>query len=310
MTCNKFFSIFCIIISFSQSLSGQTFKSGEAEKLIKGSKLVRVNPKTRNIQFIQFRDDAMVDEKDHAIWLGKALKISDKHSFKEISRSTDKINYTHTKYQLYYKTLPVEGAIYSVHSKSGKISYASGEYLAGEQIHEIPAINESGAFEAAIRFVNARQYKWEIEKSHRPQGTLVRSPVKEKYVLVYKFDIYAIIPLSRQYIFIDANTAAVLKTLDRIHEINTSGTAETFYNGSVRITADSYSGHFRLRETGRGKGIETYDMNRGTSTSGAVDFTDDDNNWDTTTDYDNAAYDAHYATEVSIYHDFLSEIQS
>ena len=298
MPCNKFFSIFCIIILFSQSLSGQIFKSGEAEKLIKGSKLVRVNPKTRNIQFIQLRDNAKIDEKDAITWLGEALKISNKHSFKEISRSTDKINFTHTKYQLYYKTLPVEGAIYSVHSKSGKISHASGEYLPGNDIYEIPAISESGAFDAAIKFVNARQYKWENEKSLRPRGTLVILPVKEGYILAYKFDIYAIIPLSRQYVFIDANSGFVLKTLNRIHEINTVGTAETFYNGTVSITADSYSGRFRLRETSRGKGIETYDMNNGTNTSEAVDFTDDDNYWNTTANYDNAAYDAHYATEV------------
>ncbi len=297
MSCKNFFSIFCIIILFPHSLYCQTFKSDEAEKLIKGSKLVRVNPKTRNIQFIQLRNDAKDDEKDHSIWLGKALKISDKHSFKEISRTTDKINFERSKHQLYYKNIPVEGAIYNVHSKSGKIYSANGDYSPGQDVKEIPAITESLAFEAAIKFVNAKKYKWEIERSTRPLGLLAILPVKEKYVLAYKFDIYAIIPLSRQYIFIDANTGYVIKTLNRIHEINTPGTAETFYNGSVRITTDSYSGHFRLRETGRGNGIETYDMNKGINTSNAIDFTDDDNNWNTTTDFDNAAYDAHYATE-------------
>ena len=69
-------------------------------------------------------------------------------------------------------------------------------------------------------------------------------------------------PLSRQYIFIDANTGKILETFNRIHQSDEVGTAETIYNGTVSITTDSYSGSYRLRETGRGAGIETMTLIR------------------------------------------------
>ena len=86
-----------------------------------------------------------------------------------MSETRDEINFTHTKYQLHYKNIPVEGAEYTVHSQSGKISSASGEYLPGNDISEIPALKEPEAFNAAINFVNAKQYRWETEKRDRPQ---------------------------------------------------------------------------------------------------------------------------------------------
>lgn len=291
--------LWLIIFLITQSLNAQTFQSGNADRLVKGSKLVRLNPKTKKVQYIQLRDDAKAEEKNQKAWLGKALSISKNHAFIKLSGSTDKINFTHTKYQLHYKNIPVEGAVYTVHSKTGKISSASGEYSPGNYISEIPSVKESEAFDAAINFVNARLYRWETEKTNRPQGTLVILTFEEKYVLAYKYDIYAFKPLSRQYIFIDANSGKVLKTLNRIQETNADGTAGTLYNGTVSITTDSYSGYFRLRETGRGDGIETYDLNKGTNYATDDDFTDDDNIWNASTNYGKAPYDVHYATEAT-----------
>jgi Zn-dependent metalloprotease len=299
------FLISLLLFFISQSINCQVLKSVEAEKLIKGSKSVRINPKTRRIQFIDLRDDERSDEKDHGAWLGKALKISQKHSFKEVSSSSDQLGNTHSKYQLHYKNIPVEGEIYTVHSKSGKISSASGEYSTGNDINEKPVLTEPIAFSKAVKFVNATLYRWEKENSARPTGELVILPVGEKYILTYKFDIYALKPLSRHYVFIDANSGKILKTLNRIQDENVIGTAETMYSGTVNITTDSYSGHYRLRENGRGQGIETYDLNKAYDLTQAVDFTDDDNHWNTSTDFDKAAYDAHYGTEVT--YDYYSQ---
>ncbi|MCD4680720.1 MAG: M4 family metallopeptidase, partial [Bacteroidales bacterium] len=61
---------------------------------------------------------------------------------------------------------------------------------------------------------------------------------------------------------------------------------------------DSYSGIYRLRETGRGNGIETYDMNEGTNYGNAVDFEDTDNYWDNVNpQQDEVATDAHWGAE-------------
>ena len=70
----------------------------------------------------------------------------------------------------------------------------------------------------------------------------------------------------------DANTGEIVWTVDRICHTDMLGTAATAFSGNRPITADSSGGPFRLRETGRGNGIETYNLNTGTDYLTAVDF--------------------------------------
>lgn len=293
----KYFTLIGIFIS--QSLYSQTFQSKKTNSQVFGSKLVKTDSKTGVIHFIQLKDDITITENKQADWLKKALSASKNHDFREISRSIDKLMVTHIKYQLYFKNIPVEGAIYNFHSKSEKTIMANGEYYVGNNISCTPSLKESEAFKVAVSFVNARKYRWENMQTDRPQGSLVIVPMNDNYILSYKYDIYALLPLSRQYIYIDANSGKVIKTLDRIHEQNSVGTAETLYNGTVNITTEYYSGQYRLRETGRGNGIETYNLNKRIDLSSVTDFTDDDNYWNTTANYDHAAYNIHYAAELT-----------
>lgn len=295
----KFFVFFgFVIFSMIQALNGQEFKAADAEKIIKGSRFIRIDSATGSIQFIQLREDAKVYAPDAEAWLGKTVNLSDKHAYRKISESReDKVKQVHSRYQLYYKGIPVEGAIYNIHSAGGKILSANGVYYHGREIEVNPVLKESEAFREAVRYVNARKYGWEAEKSSIPGAELVILPSDGNYLLAYKFDIYAVEPLSRQYVFVDARSGDILKTLNRIHEDNSAGKAETMYNGMVDITTDSFEGHFRLREKGRGSGIETYNLKKEKNNTLATDFTDDDNYWNTVTNSDNAAYDVHYALE-------------
>ena len=60
---------------------------------------------------------------------------------------------------------------------------------------------------------------------------------------------------------------------------NASATALTKYKGTRTIMTDYTGSTYRLRETGRGLGIETYDMNNGTNYGSAVDFTNATTSW-------------------------------
>ena len=106
-------------------------------------------------------------------------------------------------------------------------------------------------------------------------------------------------------IFVDARSGEVIGTQERIHTADTQATATTKYSGVRTITTDQVSStSYRLRETGRGNGIETKNVKTATSTTGAVDFTDTDNNWNNVNAaMDEAATDAHWATEMT--YDYL-----
>lgn len=122
-----------------------------------------------------------------------------------------------------------------------------------------------------------------------------------KLQLAYKMEIQAQIPLFRQQLYLDAQNGKIIQNINLLHESNVPGTADTKYSGTRQITTDSIApGMYRLRETGRGGGIETYDMNGGLIFGNAVDFTDTDNHWDNVNDeQDEAATDAHWAAEMT-----------
>ncbi|MBL0144603.1 MAG: M4 family metallopeptidase [Chitinophagaceae bacterium] len=117
--------------------------------------------------------------------------------------------------------------------------------------------------------------------------------------LAYKLDIYAQYPMSRQIVYVDAANGNILGKREVIHTTNATGSAVTAYSGTQTITTDYTGTTYRLRETGRGNGINTYNMKTaGTSYAAAVDFTDADNVWNNVNaNKDQYATDGHWGTE-------------
>ncbi|HOY30618.1 MAG TPA: M4 family metallopeptidase [Bacteroidales bacterium] len=232
---------------------------------------------------------------------------------------TDKTGYTHYRYQQYHQGIPVEGAVYLIHSFEGKAVMGNGTIITGKYVPVAPALSPADAVEKAISYTHAGRYMWEnpgneafIKKMKKdpaatfyPQAQLVLfdkhfGKDAAKYVLAYKVNVYAVKPLSYKNIYIDALTGKVLRTLDLIRVSDVPGTAHTKYSGIRTITVDSTGpGAYRLRESGR-CGIETYDMNTSTDYNTAVDFTDTDNIWNNVNaQQDEIATDAHFGAEVT-----------
>jgi subtilisin-like proprotein convertase family protein len=90
----------------------------------------------------------------------------------------------------------------------------------------------------------------------------------------------------------------VLFKENRICTSAVTGTAVTKYSGTQQITTDSVSpGVYNLRDMTRAGGVVTYNLAKGTNYGTATVFTDADNLWNTTTNQDDAANDAHFGAE-------------
>ncbi len=143
----------------------------------------------------------------------------------------------------------------------------------------------------------------QLGASYYPLGELVYLPTIPNgnvYKMAYKFNVYAHEPLSRSEIYIDAMNGDVLFVNDKIHIADVVGTAVTAYSGTQSFTTDFTGSTYRLRETGRGGGIETYDLNEGSNYGNAVDFTDADNFWNNVNaNQDEVATDAHWGAEMT-----------
>ncbi|MEN9324088.1 MAG: hypothetical protein RL699_1868 [Bacteroidota bacterium] len=259
-------------------------------------------------------------------------------SFTLLSAETDALGQLHEKYQVYYKGVKVEFLAYSIHSKAGKVQTISGEGIEIPTLTVRPAIQKQQAFDLAVKHTGASTYLWEnsaeaaLFNYSKPQGELVLLPQDNEKTnttelkLAYKFDIYATAPLSRGDLYIDAKTGEILfynATIKHLGEFSNgkgravstaavAANADTRYSGSQTIQTTLSGTSYILADATRGLGINTFNLNHGTSYTAAVNFTDADNNWTAAeyanTNKDNGALDAHWGAEKT--YDYWSTVHN
>lgn len=229
----------------------------------------------------------------------------------------DNLGFTHTRYKQYVNDIPVQGTMVITHEKNGVIVSVNGDYFVNFQSTYArgASLNEAEALKIALNKMNAKKYMWEdkgyeqgvreaLEESDfsfAPKGELVivhkdnADYSAGSFVLAYKFDIFASEPLSRKFIYVEANSGVVVAEEEQIHGADEQGTANTLYSGSRTITTSkNTSGVYTLNETSRGKGVQTKKY----SGSSTTDVTSSTKDWNVTND-DRYALDAHWGAEMS-----------
>ena len=245
------------------------------------------------------------------------------YTFEPKVASVDDLGVEHQRHQEFYQGIKVEFGTLITHSKNNYTFYINAEIYNVGAINLAPALSKNDAFERVLLLKPDASFLWnDIEQSkllgyQKPDAELVILPnVKTGFVnLAYKFDIYTSQPVSRNYIYIDANngelllTNAIIKHANLINTNNSitksiddfsslvAGSAATRYSGTQTIEttfSNSYN-RFVLQDFTRANGIFTYDSQRSTSYA-TVDFKDLDNNWIeyNNANKDNAALDAHW----------------
>nr|ABM54818.1 thermolysin metallopeptidase precursor [Flavobacterium columnare] len=281
--------------------------------------------------FVSFKESSVYKTSDVKTLFKEQLGLKPNQDSAKMKSDSDNLGFSHEKYQLYHKGIKVEFATYSVHSKDGRVNSMNGEYYNIGDIDVNPSIKADAALQRAISHLGAQEFLWDdfaeanANKYSKPQGELVLLPLDNTIKLAYKFDIYATKPLSRGDVYVDAQNGQTLLYNATIKHLgahahgkkSSEGTyidmfktnsmafvaanAATRYSGSQTIETSLSGSSYILSETGRGNGIQTYNMKKGTSYASAVNFTDADNNWTAAeynnTNKDNAALDAHWGAE-------------
>ena len=249
-------------------------------------------------------------------FLHQVYKLSREESLEERTRLKWG-NELHIRYRHMVNGVPVLGSELIAHFRNGVLESFNGRLF--KPAISSPGIGPEQAIQNAIREVSAEVYMWQIPSeesmlqwitgdsnaTYYPKAELYYAPrdlrFNQDFALCYRVEVYSAEPLAKKAVYILAGTGALWAIEDLIHVTDVNGSANTKYRGVKPIVTDSVSpGVYRLRETGRGNGIETYDMNQGTSYSGSVDFTDSDNYWNNyNANYDEVAGDAHYGAEAT-----------
>lgn len=254
--------------------------------------------------------------------LQRNLSTNAQDDFKLIKTESDQLGFEHQKFQQIYNGIEVEFATYKVHGKNGFAEKMSGHYVPISSLSVSPSLAKDNALKSAIALSKVDE---DVVAS---QGKLV---ICENFVsgtmeprLAYKFELEGM--KNQEYykadVYIDATNGNLLlenlrvyhhhereEVLRSISESESSrrtpGNADTRYSGSLTIEAQSVSGGYRLFDNTRGGGVHTKNANNSSSWnfSSATEFIDNDNNWTAAewdnADLDNAALDAHWASEMT-----------
>lgn len=308
----RIYFIICAI--FAQGLIAQqnSTNTNNVGLFSKAAKEIRMKEGSNAPSFVRFSEESEISEEDLFTLLKSELNMDPLYSFQEQNTFTDAQGIEHRRYKQYYNNYEVAYSNLMLHLNGTRVVSFNGSFQLDQPSSPSITFTEERALRAALNFVNANQYRWELEglqdptqSVDYPKGKLMFLPDyfndAKKLQLTYRFNVYATVPLSRQHIFVDAASGEIVFHESLIHTGGDShGRAVTAYSDTQNIVSDSINGAFSLADSTRGNGIETYDCMTTRSYPNASLFIDSDNFWDNVNaSLDQYAGDAHWGTEAT-----------
>lgn len=306
------------ILSFSSLfpffLFAQDLKGLEASRQIPGSKRIFYRKGASQPAYVEFIPGSGPSSVSFEAWFRTQFELPSEIGFRQRAYEKDELGMEHLRLTITWKQFPVRGSELILHLRSGTVESFSADFSGKPQGQTSARISEEAALQKALQHISASVYKWQVPaeeefiKYQTGSATATYFPTAEKYWirvgnslrLAYRFDVYAHLPLSRSWIFIDAENGSILETEERIHEADQSALAVTGHSG-IQIVTTFFDGQtYKTKETGRGNGIETYRLNGGFSYPNSSLFSDPDNFWDLSVyDAQKGKYwmDAHFGAE-------------
>jgi Zn-dependent metalloprotease len=307
------------LFSFFLSAQAQVYRGTEADRLVEGAEMVRVSNGNEIPDYIRFRTNYMVQHSDLELYLTKQFRLNSRLNLIVERTDKDELGYQINRYAQTLDGFTIHDSRFIVLSENNRIHSIAGDITNQPIVDNQLIFTEELALNKALEAYPATQYKWERAEeeahvkwtrndpnaSYYPRAEKVLFPTlfprsNGHYRSCYVFEIFAHEPVKKARVFIDAESGEAVFIEDQLHMADVPATAQTKYSGSQEITTDSFTGGFRLRESGRGNGVETYNMQNGTSYGGSVDFTDSDNFWNNfNAQLDEVGTDAHWGAEMT-----------
>jgi len=180
------------------------------------------------------------------------IGIGEEENLTFLSARQDKVGYTHTRYQQYYKGIEVEGATYVVHEKNDKVESANGGLIKNLNINTTPAINEAQALQIAANHADMTDA---VVKLIIFDKRYTRNP--DNYGLAYR------ITDKNQHtsVYVHAHTGEIITTINCMQHGDVPGTGVGAYYGLQDITVDDQGDVYVLKDNERD--IQVFYTNNG-----------------------------------------------
>jgi Zn-dependent metalloprotease len=179
---------------------------------------------------------------------------SHQNEFKPFQSFTDQLGQIHYRCKQYYKGIELGEVQFLLHEKNSSIYLAHGKLIHGLDLKVKPTLSEAEALKYALAYIGAESYMWENPKNEAflknqqsdptatyfPAGKLMISAghkemIAKNFRLVYRFDVFAEKPLSRNRVDVDAHSGEIIGVFSRINSGDVQGEGLSLYNGMVPI---------------------------------------------------------------------------
>ncbi len=180
------------------------------------------------------------------------LHLTNDYSMQQFHQFTDEEGHTHTRYQQYYKNVPVFNGQYVLESNSSNVLYGLGRLGSKLNLNVNPAVDANSALQTALSSIGGQPaYPWLQNPNYpMPEGKLMIVPIDAAlqgsvYTLAWKFDIPVNIPFANYMVLIDANTGTLINmrnvTLaDMPNPVPYTRPVNTLYNGTQNTPIIKY----------------------------------------------------------------------
>ncbi len=262
------------------------------------------------VVFIKFKPGVQIPEITAGEFIQAHFAPGENTRVEAYKTETDALGFTHCRFKIYSNTIELYNQVIVSHSQNGKLLSLNGDLSLSSQNQSNFRFSEKQALTAALTKIKAKKYKWENKEeenhmrsvlnqpdfSYAPKGKKIHFNKNNVWRAAYVFTIYAEEPLYKANVVVDAENGHILSEENLICSVDVPGMAQTKFSGTQSITCDQSGAVYSLKETQRGNGIETYNLNYGTNYGTDSNFTNASATW-TGTGADQGARDAHWGAE-------------
>ncbi len=241
----------CILIVGTQNLYAQT-DSG-----FWNSEMIKIATPASNEDWINIKPEIKINASLFFVNEKKALGLQVNDEMRLYKTETDKIGFTHYRYNQYNSGYRIISAEFFLHEKDGKLITANGKMVKGFRKNAVINISKNEALQNALRFLPAEKYAWEIAQlennykevmhdktaTYKPIGELVWVSADDmgnlkntdNYELAYVYDIYPA-SMNGKRIFVSAVNGRILKSFPLSAECDATSAVTNFYGSQAFST--------------------------------------------------------------------------
>lgn len=205
---------------------------------------------------------------------GQELGLDQNSHLVQVSETTDRLGWTHTRYIQQIAGVDVYGSGLILHTRDGRVRKANGHLYPGSQLNVVPNINPDQA--VSLARVQVRGSHPQVDK---PKLVIFPGEHDDGILPVLAYQVHCMSECLTEDmdVFIDARDGHTIRTLTHVCHADEAGSANTLYSGTQAIMTDNTGLHYRLKETGRP--IHTLNLNHAIDLGNVTEFTDTDNQW-------------------------------